>query len=295
MTLRRAGGFAASVALAACAVAAPAQSPAPAEAAPTTALSGLPATGLSVRGPATQGGWLRGRVAPGTRALSLDGQPVPFAADGGFFVAFDRDAGPQATLAVTLESGVSLSTPIAIAPRGWAIEHINAAKRPGGMPDAEYQRRRAGELAQIKAARALDTEAQGWRQAFARPAAGRFSGKFGSQRIYRGEPGAYHSGLDIAGGAGTPFSAPADGVVVLAAQDPFTLEGHLLIIDHGMGLSSAFLHASALKVKQGDVVRQGQVVGLIGSTGRATGPHLHWGVVWKGRRLDPLLFLAPAG
>lgn len=290
MKIGRAGGLAACVVLAACAAAAPAQSPA--TDAPTQQAA---SPGLMYRGQATQGGWLRGKLAPGTRALSLDGQPVPFAPDGGFFIAFDRDAGPAATLAVTLESGITLSTPIAISPRAWPIENINTPKRPGGIPDAEYERRRAGELAQIKAARALDTGAEGWRQAFTKPAEGRFSGKFGSQRIYRGEPGAYHSGLDIAGGAGTPFSAPADGVVVLAAQDPFTLEGHLLIIDHGMGLSSAFLHASELKVKVGDVVHRGQVVGLIGSTGRATGPHLHWGIVWKGRRLDPLLFLPPEG
>lgn len=286
---RRAAVLGVCAMFAAFAVSAPAQSPGP-----TATLQQTVVPGISVRGPATQGGWLRGKVAPGTRALLLDGQPIAIAPDGGFFIAFDRDAGPSATLSVTLENGVTLSTPIAIAPRAWNIEHVNTPLRPGGMPDAEYERRRAAELARIKAARAIETGAQGWRQMFAQPAAGRFSGKFGSQRIYRGQPGAYHSGLDIAGGAGTPFSAPADGVVVLAAQDPFTLEGHLLIIDHGMGLTSAFLHASALKVKEGDVVRQGQVVGLIGSTGRATGPHLHWGMVWKGRRLDPLLFIPPA-
>jgi murein DD-endopeptidase MepM/ murein hydrolase activator NlpD len=97
--------------------------------------------------------------------------------------------------------------------------------------------------------------------------------------------------MDIATGAsGTPFVAPADGVVVLAAESPFTLEGRLLIIDHGMGLSSAFLHGSRLAVKVGDVVRQGQYLGNIGMTGRATGPHLHWSIKWRDSRLDPLLF-----
>ena len=127
------------------------------------------------------------------------------------------------------------------------------------------------------------------------PAAGRISGQFGAQRIYRGEPGAYHSGTDIAAAAGAAIAAPAGGVVVLAATDTFTLEGHLLIIDHGMGLSSAFLHCADLAVREGDVVRQGDLLGHVGMTGRATGPHLHWALTWRGRRLDPQLFAPSRG
>ena len=82
-------------------------------------------------------------------------------------------------------------------------------------------------------------------------------------------------------------------MVVLAAQSPFTLEGNLLIIDHGGGLNSAFLHSSKLAVKLGDTVRQGQYIGNIGATGRASGPHLHWALKWRDARLDPLLFLGP--
>ena len=163
------------------------------------------------------------------------------------------------------------------------------------MTDAEFTRRREPELARIVAARAIETGSEGWRQSFIRPVAGRISGRFGSQRVYRGKPGSYHSGLDIAGGGGTTYLAPADGVVVLAAAEPFTLEGHLLIIDHGMGLNSAFLHSSELLVHEGEAVRQGQAIGRIGATGRASGPHLHWSLMWRGMRLDPLLFIAPVG
>lgn len=244
-------------------------------------------------GQPTQGGWLRGRVASGARGLLLDGKPVSFAPDGAFLIAFDRDAGASARLSVSPRTGESFSQDIAIAPRAWQIEHINVARKSGGVTDEEYLRLRRAELARIASARALDTGAQGWRQDFLRPAPGRFSGRFGSQRIYKGEPAAYHSGLDIAGGAGTTFLAPADGVVTLAAHDaPFSLEGRLLMLDHGMGLNSAFLHASALLVKEGDVVRRGDPIGRIGSTGRATGPHLHWSMKWRETRLDPLLFLA---
>ena len=117
---------------------------------------------------------------------------------------------------------------------------------------------------------------------------------FGSQRIYRGTPGAYHSGTDIATGeSGTPFVAPADGVVILAADSPFTLEGNLLMIDHGMGLNSAFLHCSEILVQEGERVRQGQVIGRIGMTGRATGPHLHYEVWLNQQAVNPLTAKLP--
>lgn len=250
-----------------------------------------PPIAIEPGGRLTQGGWLRGRVQPGTRALALGGKPVPIADDGQFLVAFDRDAAPVAQLLAILADGSSFALPVTIAPRAWQIEHINVARRPGGVTDEDYLRLRKAELARIATARAQDTGAQGWRQDFIRPAPGRFSGRFGSQRIYKGEPAAYHSGLDIAGGQGTTYVAPADGVVILAATSPFTLEGNLLMLDHGMGLNSAFLHSSALLVSEGDSVARGQAIGRIGRTGRATGPHLHWSMKWRDSRIDPILLL----
>ena len=222
---------------------------APLAAAALLALGAAEAPGLpesadfALTGELTQGGWARGQVLPGTTALSLDGQPVRIAQDGHFLIAFDRDAAPGARLVAQLDGGRRASQAIALSRRAWQLEHVPIGPRPGAVPSEEFARRRAAELAQIAAARALDHQIGGWRQAFAWPARGRLSGRFGSQRIYNGTPGSYHSGLDIATGAsGTPFVAPADGVVVLAAQTPFTLEGRLLLIDHGMGLNSAFLH-----------------------------------------------------
>jgi hypothetical protein len=239
----------------------------------------------------TQGGWLRGQVWRGSTALKLDGKPIAFASDWTFLLAFDRDAGPLARIEVTLEGGQPSVRELTIAPRAWQIEHINVARKPGGVTDEDYLRLRRAELDRIAAARALDTGAQGWRQGFIRPAPGRFSGRFGAQRIYKGEPAAYHSGLDIAGGAGTIYVAPADGVVTLAAESPFSLEGRLLMLDHGMGLNSAFLHASELLVREGERVSQGTPLGRIGASGRATGPHLHWSMKWRENRIDPLLLL----
>jgi murein DD-endopeptidase MepM/ murein hydrolase activator NlpD len=257
------------------------------------ALGYTSSTDFDLTGALTQGGWARGLVPPGTSTLGLSGKPVGIARDGRFFIAFDRDSPPNLQLSARVSDGRLLSRNLTIAPRAWQIEHIPLGPKPGAPPNEEYARRRAGELAQINAARSVDHPIDGWRQKFIWPVYGRLSGKFGSQRIYNGTPGSYHSGLDIATGtSGTPFVAPADGVVTLAAASPFSLEGKLLMIDHGMGLNSAFLHCSSHAVRLGDVVRQGQYIANIGKTGRATGPHLHWSIKWRDFRLDPLLFVS---
>ena len=239
----------------------------------------------------TQGGWARGTAPANVTRLTLAGQPVTISPDRRVFLAFDRDAPASVPLVATLRDGRQVATSLAVVPRAWPLEHIPLGPKPGTPPNEAYRLRREGEVAQINAARATDHAVDGWRQQFIWPVTGRISGRFGSQRIYNGVPGAYHSGLDIARPAGTPFTAPADGIVILAAQSPFSLEGNLLMIDHGAGLNSAFLHASRLAVKVGDHVRQGQVIGYVGRTGRATGPHLHWSIKWRDARLDPLLFV----
>ncbi len=245
-------------------------------------------------GERTQGGWITGLAPLDVRTLSFDGLAIEVARDGRFFAAFDRDAGASATLAARLADGRSVIRSLAVSPRSWQIERIPLGPRPGTAPNEAFLRRRAGELARINAARTIASDSSGWRQNFIWPARGRISGRFGSQRIYPAGPAAYHSGTDIATGAsGTPYVAPADGVVILAATSPFTLEGNLLMIDHGMGLNSAFLHSSRLVVREGERVRQGQLLGYIGMTGRATGPHLHWSLKWRNARLDPQLFAGP--
>ncbi|WOF43945.1 M23 family metallopeptidase [Sphingopyxis indica] len=246
-----------------------------------------------LRGTPVQGGMLLGRVPATTRTLTLDGRAIPFARDGGFIIAFDRDAPAGERLVATLADGRTIARDLSIAAGDWRIEHIDAPYRGSASSDAEFQRRRPAELAQIAEARRVDHDVDGWRQRFRWPATGRLSGFFGSQRVYQGKPGSYHGGTDIAVPAGTPFYAPADGVVTLAATTPFTLEGNLLIVDHGMGLNSAFLHCQSLDVKVGDRVVQGQRLGTVGQSGRATGPHLHWGLKWHDARLDPGTLAGP--
>lgn len=246
--------------------------------------------GFTFRGTMGQGGMLIGTAPAGTTALTLDGTAVPLANDGRFLIAFGRDHGPTAMLVATRADGTSVTDPLTIAPGTYRIEALPIPKYQ--QPEAEFLKIREGELAQIKAARgvAATTQSDGWQQRFVWPVNGRISGAFGAQRVYNGEKGSYHTGEDVAVPTGTPVRAPADGVVILAATgDPFTLEGHLLMVAHGMGLDSAFLHLSHIDVKVGDVVKQGQVIGESGMTGRATGPHLHWALTWRGERIDPKL------
>ncbi len=249
---------------------------------------------FALAGVLTQGGVALGKAPPGTVELRLDGQPVAFDADGRFLVAFDRDAKPQAQLSARLANGQMKERVLTVAPRDWRIERIDAPMRPTKNSEA-FMALRLPELARIAEARAIRAESDGWRQRFIWPRRGRISGLFGAQRIYQGMPGAYHGGVDITGAVGEMVVAPADGVVILAADRPFTLEGNLLMIDHGHGLNSAFLHLSRIDVKLGDHVAQGQRIGAVGATGRASGPHLHWAMKWNDARLDPMLLAGTMG
>ena len=251
--------------------------------------------GISLHGVPAQGTLLRGTAPSGTVSLMLDDREVPIAPDGRFLLGLDRDASPTARLVARLGDGREIVQSISVAPRPWRIQRINMA-RPSGGPTPEYRRLRDDELARIVAARTRQTGASGWSQRMTWPARGRISGQFGSQRIYRGGvPAAYHSGTDVAAGAGAQVVAPADGVITLAPPPMFSLEGNLVIIDHGLGLSSAFLHLSSVDVREGQQVRQGQPIGRVGATGRATGPHLHWSLAWNGARIDPQSVVGPMG
>ncbi len=232
-----------------------------------------------------QGKLLRGCVSRGS-SVRFNGTSIPVSPDGHFIIGFDRDAPSEALLEwVSRDGETVLPSSLRVAPRRWNLQRVNVARNLPREGDESWTRREA-EVLRAQAARARQTDAQGWRQDFIWPARGRISGRFGSQRIYRGEPGSYHGGVDVAAATGSLVVAPADGVVVLAAPG-FSLEGNLVILDHGAGLSSSFLHLSRIDVSEGQTIRQGERIGLVGATGRATGPHLHWALTWNGAKLDP--------
>ena len=261
---------------------APARSAVPVRAAPTPQAPTLTLANATI----SQGDLVRGTITPATGQLTLNGEPVLVAANGQFIAGFDRDATGNATFRLIVPGRPPVERALPITPRQWNIQTINAPMRGSARSDAEFERRRPAELAQMAAARRTVVTSEGWRQSFIWPVTGRISGVFGSQRVYQGRPGNFHNGVDVAVPTGTPYVAPADGVVILAATAPFTLEGNILMLDHGGGLSSVFLHSQRLDVRTGDAVRQGQRLGTVGATGRATGPHMHWAMRWNGAKID---------
>lgn len=249
---------------------------------PALAMAG----GRTIPSHVLQGQLVVAHVVPGSTVV-LDGQPLRVGADGTVVFGAGRDApGP---LQVTIRHGLAeRRVRIAVTPRDWPVERINGVPPKTVNPPPAIAARIAREQAGVAAARERDDNREDFLRGFVWPVHGRISGRFGNQRIYNGDPRAPHSGMDIAVPVGTPVRAPAAGVVTFAAPSLY-LTGGTVLIDHGFGLSSNFLHLSKLEVHVGERVRQGQVIALSGKTGRATGPHLHWGFNWFGTRLDPLL------
>ena len=249
-------------------------------------------SGLRLDGLRTQGALLRGRVAPGS-AVEFEGAPVRVSENGWFLVGFERDAPPEATLTVIWPGGRREEQVLAVKPREYQIERID------GLPPSKVTPRSEEELARIAAeagmarkARRTDDGRTDFLDGFKWPVKGRISGVYGSQRILNGEPRRPHYGIDIAAPTGTTVLAPAGGVVTLAYPDMF-LSGGTLIVDHGHGLSSAFLHLSRILVSEGERVAQGQAIAEVGSSGRSTGAHLDWRINLFTRRLDPMLLAGP--
>jgi hypothetical protein len=230
----------------------------------------------------SQGGLVIGHAAPGSR-VTVAGKPVHVGADGIFVFGAGRDE--QGPIEVVV-GGASHS--LNVTPRDWPIERVEGVPPATVNPPPDIAARIQREQAEVVAARNRDDAREDFAHGFIWPVTGRISGRFGNQRIYNGDPKAPHSGMDIAVPQGTPVKAPADGIITFAKPDLY-LTGGTVLLDHGFGLSSNFLHLSRIDVKVGQHVRQGDVIGAAGMTGRATGPHVHWGFNWFGVRLDPLL------
>lgn len=249
------------------------------------------ANALELQGQMTQGGLIRGRTEPQALVM-LDGRNLRVSRSGDFIFGFNRDAPPQATLTVRLPDGTVAEKTLDVAPREYAIQRIDGLPSKMVTPPPDVMARIRAENAQIAAVRERDLDAALFLGDWIRPADGPVTGVYGSQRTLNGEARQPHYGIDYAGPVGTPVVAPAPGVVVLAEADLY-YTGGTLILDHGHGLTSAFLHMSKVEAKLGETVARGQRIGAIGATGRATGPHLDWRINWFDRRIDPALLLAP--
>ena len=244
---------------------------------------------LELPASASQGALVAGRTRPGATVRHA-GRVLRVADDGRFVFGIARDASETIDIEASSADGGRATASIRVLPRDWPIEQVRGVPPATVNPPPAIAERIRREQERVSAARTRDDARLDWTQRFQWPAQGRISGRFGNQRVYNGSPGAAHSGMDIAAPRGTPVRAPAAGVVTFADRDLY-LTGGTLVLDHGHGVSSNFLHLSRIDVSVGQRVEQGQVIAAVGATGRATGPHLHWGMNWFDVRIDPLLLL----
>ena len=239
---------------------------------------------LTLTGTLEQGSLIVGRTMPDAR-VTFDGEALRVSPEGIFACGLDWDRTKVARIEAgfgAVDRAMRDVTPIV---RQYNIQHVNGLPPSTVSPPAADLERIKQEHARLAAARKTDSEHIWFADPFDWPAPGIMSGVFGSQRIDNGKPMSPHMGVDMANVEGTPIHAPSDAAVLLS--DDFFLEGGFTLLDHGHGVFTHYMHQSARLVKAGDSVKRGDIIGHIGKTGRATGPHLHWGMNWFQVKLDP--------
>ena len=247
---------------------------------------------LELTGEPQQGALLIGHVAADD-VVSVDGSRVLVSPEGVFLVGIGRDDRAPVVVSVRHPDGSREQRSIVPEARKYAIQRID------GLPPGKVSPRSTKDLARIRsdaiavrAARNTNDARTDFMAGFEWPLLGPISGVYGSQRILNGKPRRPHFGIDIAAPVGTPVKAPAGGIVTLANPDLF-FSGGTIIVDHGQGLSSSFLHLSKVSVSPGQRIEQGDIIGEVGATGRVTGPHLDWRMNLGAKRLDPGLLMGP--
>lgn len=245
---------------------------------------------LNVQGELTQGSAIIGQAKPGS-TLSLNGKQINLTPEGAFFIGFGRDAELKQNLTYQSPAGTLFNEIIVLTKRTYDVQEVNGVPQKTVSPSEKHLKRIRKENALVAKARAQISKQTAFLSQFKAPMDSQITGVYGSQRIYNGVPKRPHFGVDYAGPIGALVYAPADGIVTLAHKDMF-YSGGTLILDHGYGVSSSFLHLSELLVKEGQQIKQGDVIAKVGKGGRATGPHLDWRMNWYSVRIDPLKVLA---
>lgn len=236
-----------------------------------------------------QGALIVGKTAPANK-VTLNGKAIKVSASGDYVLGFSRDEKKNSQLVITTPDGSVEKRLLKPLKREYNIQRVEGISKKIMNPNKKANTRVRQDNKKISAARKVDSNLTAFAHGFIAPSNGIITGVYGSQRYYNGVPKTPHYGLDYAGKKGEPVKAPADGTVLMYVPDMF-YSGGTMIIDHGHGVSSTFLHLSASYVKVGDKIKQGDVVAAIGSSGRATGPHLDWRINWFNVRLDPALVL----
>ncbi len=244
---------------------------------------------VTLNGQLTQGSLIRGQAPSGSQVL-FNQQPISVTKQGQFVFGIGRDASLSHQLTIIKPDGSQKVMPLQFQARQYDIQQITGVAQKYVTPPAEVTERIQNDNRKVRKVRTTLSDSTAIFANPQRPAEGRISGVYGSQRIFNGEPRNPHYGLDIAAPVGAPVLAPWDGEVLLA--DDLYFSGLTLIIDHGMGVTSTLMHLHEIDVQVGQQVRQGEPVAKVGATGRVTGPHLDWRINWLQERLDPQLLLA---
>lgn len=235
-----------------------------------------------------QGGLVLGQLAEG-ETVSYKGKSLKINNKNQFLLGFGRNEPSEVEITVHDKLG-ERNILLNIAARDYAIQKIEGVPQKTVNPSKEHLNRIQQDAASVRQARQLVSNQDDFTAGFIEPSSGPITGVYGSQRFYNGVPKSPHYGIDYAAPTGTPVIAPAGGIITLVHNDMF-YSGGTLILDHGHGLSSTFLHLSQILVTQGQQVTPGMVIAKIGSSGRATGPHLDWRMNWLDQRIDPQLVL----
>lgn len=236
----------------------------------------------------TQGGFYVGKVAPGSK-IWLGEKELRVSPDGNFAFGLNWKQGAMVKFQLVDAKGASHPQRLVVKKKKYDVQHIDGLPPKMVTPPGDVLARIKGDSARVRKARTTDSDRQDFRRAFIWPVRGRISGHFGSHRILNGTAKSPHTGMDIAAPKGTAIMAPLGGVVTMVSDLYYT--GNTVIIDHGFGVSTVFAHMDSVTVRRGETVKQGGQIGTVGATGRATGPHLHWGLNWYGERLNPALVL----
>ena len=240
-------------------------------------------------GQVSQGGLVVGRILPDEKVF-VEGLQLATTDEGIFLLGLGRKADEIIELTIVGQDGSASLHQLPVAQRTYRVQKIEGVPQRTVTPDEKDLARIQRDALMVKQSRQLVSSRTDFLSGFVRPLNGPVTGVYGSQRVYNGVPGSPHYGIDYAAPTGTLVAAPAPGRVIFAHPDLF-YSGGTLIIDHGFGLRSTFLHLSEILVTKGDQVARGESVAKVGATGRATGPHLDWRMNWRDVRVDPQLVL----
>jgi murein DD-endopeptidase MepM/ murein hydrolase activator NlpD len=247
---------------------------------------------LSLEGRVIQGGLLRAKLNGKLKSMSFPGHRAIVSDEGEFLIAFSRNAPAQEKLTITFDDGQVLEKLFDVEKRTYETDKIDNLPEHMVKPDPKTRVKLAQTEEKLDALRKKYTKRNCYKDGFVWPTKGKLTSRYGQPRILNGVDGGIHWGVDISAPVGTPVLAPACGKVVFVEKD-LPLSGHTLIIDHGHGLTSTFIHLQNFGAKVGDEVKQGQLVARVGMTGRTTGAHLDWRMNLFETRIDPELLAPP--